>query len=247
MIYPLVVLVVASGVVTLMTIWIIPMFASLLRDIAGPDGRACPLPSRILMAFSDFVQTAGWWLIPLVLVGAPVVLFWFYRTPAGQAADRPDRAAESRSSASSCGSSTRPGSPGRCRPCSDAGVDVGSSLDLTADVDAASTRSAGPSATRRSMVMNGAELSAALDETGRFGPDVIAVVNSGEETGKLPETLDHLADDYEEQVAYMVRNMGQLVQPLLMILHGRDRPVHHPGRLPAVHLASSPASCERCH
>ena len=49
---------------------------------------------------------------------------------------------------------------------------------------------------------------------------MIAVVDSGEETGKLPESLNHLADDYEEQVAYMVRNMGQLVQPIMMVLMG---------------------------
>jgi len=49
---------------------------------------------------------------------------------------------------------------------------------------------------------------------------VIAIMDSGEETGKLPESLERLADDYEEQVAYMVRNMGQLVQPLLMVVLG---------------------------
>ena len=30
----------------------------------------------------------------------------------------------------------------------------------------------------------------------------------------------HLADDYEEQVETMVKNLGQLVQPLLMIILG---------------------------
>ena len=38
--------------------------------------------------------------------------------------------------------------------------------------------------------------------------------------GKLPETLAHLADDYEEQVETMVKNLGQLVQPILMIILG---------------------------
>ncbi len=49
---------------------------------------------------------------------------------------------------------------------------------------------------------------------------VIAVLSSGEETGKLPESLNHLANDYEEQVAYMVKNMGQLVQPILLVMLG---------------------------
>ena len=72
----------------------------------------------------------------------------------------------------------------------------------------------------RDDVLHGEELSVALDKTRRFGPDVIAVINSGEETGRLPETLDHLADDYEEQVEYTVKNLGQLVQPLLLIFLG---------------------------
>jgi type IV pilus assembly protein PilC len=51
-------------------------------------------------------------------------------------------------------------------------------------------------------------------------PDVIAVLESGEETGKTPETLNHLADDYEEQVSVMVKNLGHLIQPLLVIFLG---------------------------
>ena len=68
--------------------------------------------------------------------------------------------------------------------------------------------------------MDGGELSVALGISHRFGPDVIAIISSGEETGKLPESLEKLADDYEEQVAYMVKNMGQLIQPLLMVVIG---------------------------
>ncbi|MBV8233612.1 MAG: type II secretion system F family protein, partial [Planctomycetaceae bacterium] len=41
-----------------------------------------------------------------------------------------------------------------------------------------------------------------------------------EETGMLPEALERLADSYEEQVSHMVRNLGQLVQPLLLIFLG---------------------------
>jgi type II secretory pathway component PulF len=72
----------------------------------------------------------------------------------------------------------------------------------------------------RAGVLEGDELSESLDATARFGPDVVAVIGSGEETGKLPESLDRLADDYEEQVAYMVKNMGQLVQPVLLVILG---------------------------
>ena len=49
---------------------------------------------------------------------------------------------------------------------------------------------------------------------------MIAVIASGEETGKLPESLAHLADDYDEQVAMMVANLGQLVQPIMIVVLG---------------------------
>ena len=101
----------------------------------------------------------------------------------------------------------------------DAGVDVGSSIDLTADVLRMSPiRQAVRSS--REQIMAGKELSATLDRTRQFTPDVIAVIESGEETGKLPESLAHLADDYDEQVSIMVANLGHLVQPLMIVLLG---------------------------
>ena len=46
------------------------------------------------------------------------------------------------------------------------------------------------------------------------------MLESGEETGKIPESLEHLADEYEEQVTHMVKNMGELIQPLLILMLG---------------------------
>ncbi|MDR3634577.1 MAG: type II secretion system F family protein [Isosphaeraceae bacterium] len=217
MIYPIAVLLIASAVVALLTIWLLPMFASLLTDVAG-RGTTLPLPSRILMAFSRFIQTGGWWIFPVVMIGTPVVLFRLYKTAAGKRVmdsvamripvfgsllRKIDTTRMARTMATLFG----------------AGVDVGASMDLTAgvlhlDPFRRAVRDA------KVAVMEGGPLSQALQEYRWFGPDVIAVVESGEETGKLPEALEHLADDYEEQVQYMVKNMGQLVQPLIMIFLG---------------------------
>ena len=217
MIYPIIVLLLGSCVAALMSLWLLPMFAELLKDIAGKSAEL-PLPSRMLMAFSDFMKSAGWLIFPVVMIGTPILLVSVYRTSAGKAVmDRlllwvPVFGPLMRKIDTSRFARTLSASL-------NAGVDIGTSLDLTADVMhldpyRCALRNV------RSQVIQGEELSEALQDTGRFGPDVVAVVNSGEETGKLPETLNHLADDYEEQVAYMVRNMGQLVQPLLMVLMG---------------------------
>jgi type II secretory pathway component PulF len=216
MIYPIAVLLVAACVVALITVWLLPMFVSLLKDISGRA--ALPLPSRVLMAFSNFVQTLGWWLVPLLLVVGPFVVFRIYRTGAGkQVMDamalrvpvfglflkKLETTRFARTLAALLG----------------AGVDIGSSLDLTADVMQLDPMRRTLRQARHE-VKEGSALSEALAGSRRFGTDVVAIIESGEETGKLPESLDKLADDYEEQVAYMVRNMGQLIQPLLMVVLG---------------------------
>ena len=100
-----------------------------------------------------------------------------------------------------------------------AGVDIGNSIDLTADVLVMTPiRHAVRSA--RPKIIGGKELSGILDDTRQFTPDVISVIASGEETGKLPESLAHLADDYDEQVSIMVANLGHLVQPLMIVFLG---------------------------
>jgi type IV pilus assembly protein PilC len=219
MIYPVIVLLVAAAVVALLTIFILPMIVGLLTEIAGRSGAdSLPLPTRFLMSFSKFVQYVGWWAIPLGFVVGFFVLVRAYKTPAGRGAmdeaalyvpvlgklmTKIDTTRFARTLAALL----------------DGGVDIGASLDLTGDVlHLTPFRRALQGA--RTAVMEGTELSEALRASGRFGPDVVAIVNSGEETGKLPETLERLADDYEEQVTYMVKNLGHLIQPLIMIALG---------------------------
>jgi type II secretory pathway component PulF len=216
MIYPIIVLICAGGVTALLTIWLLPMFASLLKDIS--KGGELPLPSQVLMGFSNFVQHSGWLVLPVVIIGTPILLLQLYKTEGGKRVmdqlalripvfgpllRKLDTARFARALSSLL----------------NAGVDVGSSLALTSEVMRLEPFRRAVEDTRL-QVIHGEALSVALDNTRRFNTDVIAIVDSGEETGKIPESLDHLADDYEEQVAYTVRNLGQLVQPLLMIMMG---------------------------
>jgi type II secretory pathway component PulF len=216
MIYPVIVLVMAGGVIALLTIVLLPMFASMLKDI---DKRVqLPLPSRALLAFSSFVSWVGWWFIPLVLVGTPFLIYRFYKTSPGKALI--DRLILRMPV---LGSLYRKLDISRfARTLStllDAGVDVGSSIDLTAGVITMTPISQAVRAAREK-VIQGKELSVALAPSGQFSPDVLAVLQTGEETGKVPESLSHLADDYEEQVSGMVKNLGHLVQPLVVMILG---------------------------
>jgi type II secretory pathway component PulF len=217
MIYPIIVLICAGAVTALLTIWLLPLFAELLKDMTRGKGEL-PLASQVLLWFSNFIRQSGWIVLPVVVVGTPILLLQLYWTEGGKRLmdalalripvfgpllRKLDTTRFARALSSLL----------------NAGVDVGSSLALTSEVMRLEPFRRAIEDTR-SQVMHGEELSVALDNTRRFGADVIAIVNSGEETGKIPESLNHLADDYEEQVAYTVKNLGQLVQPLLMIMMG---------------------------
>src|SRR5262245_46294974 len=78
MIYPTIVLFVAGCVATLISIFVLPLFASMLKDFS--HRMTLPMASRALMGFSDFVQYAGWWLMPLALISAPFLLIKLYKT-----------------------------------------------------------------------------------------------------------------------------------------------------------------------
>ena len=218
MIYPIVVLTVAGAVIALITIFVLPKIAATLLDFNPARRSQLPALTQALMAFSRFMSMLGWWLIPAALVGSAFVLLRLYKTTAGK--DLMDRLVL-----------MMPVFGSLCRKIDttrfartlsvllDAGLDYARSIDLTADVLMMSPiRRAVRSS--REKVLAGRDLSASLADARQFGPDVIAVISSGEETGKLPESLTHLADDYEEQVETMVKNLGQLVQPILMLILG---------------------------
>ncbi len=72
----------------------------------------------------------------------------------------------------------------------------------------------------RAAVFRGSELAPALRASRRFSPDMLAFVETGEETGQLPENLARVADDYEERAEVLIKNIGSVIQPLLMIVIG---------------------------
>ncbi len=215
MIYPSIVLLIAFGVVMLLTIFVIPKMVEFIADSMRGKNVDLPMPTQVLMSISKFMTGNGWWLVPFLVVAAIVGSFWAYRTGPGKAIldslslyvpilGKIRKKIETTRFARTLAALLN------------AGVDVGTSLDLTSGV-------LGLSSFRRAIqgvkaeVMHGAEMSEALEATRCFPSDVVAIVSSGEETGNLPESLDKVANDYEEQVEYMIKNLGNLIQPILMV------------------------------
>ena len=66
-------------------------------------------------------------------------------------------------------------------------------------------------------VKEGEGIAVPLSRTKIFPEMVISMVEVGEETGKLPEMLDKIADTYEEEVDNSVSALTSLIEPLMIV------------------------------
>ncbi|QDT57283.1 Type II secretion system protein F [Caulifigura coniformis] len=64
----------------------------------------------------------------------------------------------------------------------------------------------------------GRDVGPALAQTGLFPPVVIQVFQMGQQTGRLEDMLQQLAEDYERQVATLSHRFAALLEPVLVIL-----------------------------
>jgi type II secretory pathway component PulF len=218
LIYPAFVILASVTVSAMLTILVLPPLVDIMRGVIKERRVDLPKATQLLIKVSDFIVAGGWWGIPLTLVGTVALLVGAYRLQRGKALLdevlfrlpvigqllwKIDTTRFCRTLAHLLG----------------AGVDIGSSLELTADtLFLVPMRRAVLRA--REGIIQGESLSASIELTNRFPSDIPALINSGEDTGRLPEMMVSVADQYEEQVEFMVKNLGNLLQPVVTILVG---------------------------
>jgi type IV pilus assembly protein PilC len=66
-------------------------------------------------------------------------------------------------------------------------------------------------------VKEGETITAPLEASGVFPPMVISMVDVGEQTGALPEMLLKIADNYDEEVDNAVAAMTSLMEPIMIV------------------------------
>ena len=218
LIYPTAVILIAALVGWLLTVFVLPPLIGILEDMTRGKAVTLPLPTRILMGMSHFMASHGWWAVPTGALLGILGLSRLYRVPGGRALmdalairlpvfgpllRKIETVRFARTLSTLLG----------------AGVDFDQSIRLTVEV-LQTTPFRRAVARLRAAVAQGDELSAGVEAIGLFDVDVPRVIETGEETGKLPETLGHLAEDYQEQVERTVDNLGHLLQPVLTILIG---------------------------
>jgi type IV pilus assembly protein PilC len=67
-------------------------------------------------------------------------------------------------------------------------------------------------------VKEGETITAPLEASGVFPPMVISMVDVGEQTGALPEMLMKIADNYDEEVDNAVAAMTSLLEPIMIVI-----------------------------
>ncbi len=213
LIYPVTVIVIASGVVYVILWKVIPVFTQLFAGLGGE----MPLLTRGVIAASRWTGRLGPFAIPLA-IGIYFVLRWYHRTERGR---RIIDAALLKIPI--IGELLRKIAVARfCRTLStltSSGVPILDGLEITAKTSGNAVIEDAIMAVRKA-VEEGKTLSEPLAETKVFPPMVVQMINVGEQTGALDQMLSKIADFYEDEVDTAVAGLMKLLEPIMITFLG---------------------------
>ena len=213
LIYPAVISGVAGSAITVLLLFVIPTFQRMFASV----GLALPLPTRIVIAMSEFLQSY-WWAILIIAFLAFKSLQKYYATSDGQLRidtlllKAPVLVDVIRKSAVSRFTRT-------LGTLISSGVSILDGLEITAKTAGNRVISDAIMASRAS-IAGGDTISAPLAKSGVFPPMVISMIAVGEQTGGLDEMLSKIADFYDEEVDAAVGGLLALMEPMMIVFLG---------------------------
>ncbi len=212
--YPVAVLVIAILVFLGMTIFLIPTFAGIFKDL----GAELPLFTQLMVDLSELLRSP----VSLLLAGGLLMAVWmlsrYYATAKGRRAiDRlllrlplfGDLIMKT-ATAQFCrifSSLTR------------AGVPILMSLEISSDTAGNSIISDAILASR-GLVQEGVLLSAALIRQNVLPEMALSMLAIGEETGEMDQMLSKVADFYEDEVTASVKALTSMLEPAMIVVVG---------------------------
>lgn len=211
--YPIFVMSAIMAAMTVINVMVIPSFASVFAKL----GADLPIATRILMASSEFTINY-WWLILLITFGGGYLWFRFIQTPEGllwwddKKLRLPlfgslfKRIALSRFSRS-------------FSMMLSSGVPILKALSIVAE--SVGNKSIGVAiGDMYRGVERGERLTSTAAATGLFTPLVLQMLSVGEETGSIDTLLDDVADFYEEEIDYELKQLADAIEPILLVFLG---------------------------
>ncbi len=213
MVYPAVIMSVAASAIVILLIFVIPTFQSMFESAGIP----LPLPTRIVIGMSAFLQ-AYWWAIGVAIIVGGFLLRQFYRTDGGQLlidrillglpilGDMQRKAAVARFTRT-------------LGTLVSSGVSILEGLEITAKTAGNRVIHDAVMGSRAS-IAGGETIAGPLKESGVFPPMVVQMINVGEQTGGLDEMLTKIADFYDEEVDAAVETLLSAMEPIMIVVLG---------------------------
>jgi type IV pilus assembly protein PilC len=213
LVYPSIVIVVASVVMTVLLTFVIPAFENMFKDFGGGKD-ALPKLTQIVVALSQgFVSYLPF--IVLALIGATVGVVYLYRTPRGRwffhdaALKLPVLGNVLRKIAVARFTRT-------LGTLLQSGVPILDALEICAKTSGNVIIEAGVMNVRQA-ISEGKNMAEPLMEAKVFPDMVVQMISVGEQTGALDQMLNKVADFYEEETDIAVAAMTSAIEPVLMV------------------------------
>jgi type IV pilus assembly protein PilC len=213
MTYPILVLFASVAVVAFMLLFIVPTFAKVYVQFHAE----LPLVTLSLVALSGFLSR-WFWLIALAVVAAFILCRQFNKSDRGKLLF--DRL---KLKIPLVGKVLRKVAIARfCQTFSgmtNGGVPILRALQI-------SSMTTGNKVIGDSIkdvivaVKEGKMISRPLEETGHFPPMVVKMIQSGEDSGNMPEMLDEINRFYERDIEYSVDRLTKVMEPLMTVMVG---------------------------
>ena len=213
MIYPAVILSISLLAVVGLMIFIVPNFSKIFSDLLGPN-EPLPGPTLLIIGISETL-VSRWYFYVGGVVGIIVLYKIIAAIPAGKWGidwvkyNMPlFGPIISKSAISRFGRTLG--------TLMSSGVPVLNSLAIVKETSGNEVVSTAIQKVHDA-VKEGEGIAGPLNDTKIFPPMVISMVEVGEETGKLPEMLEKIADTYDEEVDNSVSALTSLIEPLMIV------------------------------
>jgi len=212
--YPVIVLLVAIGILIFLVSWLVPQFAQLFKELGIKE---MPAPTQFLIDLSALF-TQRWYVVIIAVVAILIAYKLFVSTRVGRrVADRVKlrvpvfgplhhKIVMARFSRT-MGTLLASGVPILQAMETVAGV-VGNSVVSDAVIES------------RARIREGEKIADPLQRSKMFPPMVVHMVSVGEESGSLDHMLNKIADFYENEVEMTIASLTAAIEPVMIVLLG---------------------------
>jgi type IV pilus assembly protein PilC len=214
MVYPIIVMVIAVGIMIFLMTVIVPKFEKIFEEMLG-DRNKLPELTKAVIGFSRWIQdnilflvigVAGaivlWQVVKNTKGGRSLIDAWKLKLPLFGDVQRKSAISRFTRTLGTLVTS---------------GVPILQALNITRET-AGNVVVSDAIDKVHNAVKEGESMVAPLEASKVFPPMVISMVDVGEETGQLPEMLLKVADVYEDEVDNSVSALTSMLEPLMIVI-----------------------------